>query len=153
MNGDASIEVGEGPRDPEELEASAPRAREIAPSTTLGPVELTVADLRRSLAYYERALGLKALAVDDGRASVGVGARERLVLVEEPGARPSPGHTGLYHFALLVPQRVDLARWLAHAAREREPIVGLSDHFVSEAIYLSDPDRHGIELYRDRPRE
>ena len=59
----------------------------------------------------------------------------------------------LYHFALLVPQRTDLARWLAHAARDRVPLVGLSDHFVSEALYLSDPDGHGIEIYWDRPRE
>jgi catechol 2,3-dioxygenase len=153
VNGEPSLQVGEAPRDPEELEATAPAVREIAASTSLGPVELSVADLRRSLDYYEHALGLKALAVDDGRATLGAGARELLVLVEEPGARPSTGYTGLYHFALLVPQRADLARWLAHAAREREPIVGLSDHFVSEAIYLSDPDRHGIEIYWDRPRE
>ncbi len=66
---------------------------------------------------------------------------------------PIPGATGLYHFALRVPDRVDLARWLAHAGRDRVPLVGLSDHFVSEALYLSDPDRHGIEIYRDRPRD
>src|SRR6185312_9800435 len=63
------------------------------------------------------------------------------------------GYSGLYHFALLVPERTDLARWLAHAARDRVPLVGLSDHFVSEALYLSDPDGHGIEIYWDRPRE
>ena len=57
------------------------------------------------------------------------------------------GHSGLYHFALLLPERVDLARWLAHAARDRVSLVGLSDHFVSEALYLSDPDLHGIEIY------
>jgi catechol 2,3-dioxygenase len=82
-----------------------------------------------------------------------VGGRELLVLVEQPGARPAYGFTGLYHFALLLPQRVDLARWLAHADRGSVPLVGLSDHFVSEAIYLSDPDGHGIEIYWDRPRE
>ena len=76
-----------------------------------------------------------------------------VVLEEQPGARSASGHTGLYHFALLVPERVDLARWLAHAARERVPLVGLADHFVSEALYLSDPDGHGIEIYWDRPRE
>ena len=75
------------------------------------------------------------------------------MLVEEAGARPAYGHTGLYHFALLLPERVDLARWLAHAGRDGVPLVGLSDHFVSEAIYLSDPDGHGIEIYWDRPRE
>ena len=76
-----------------------------------------------------------------------------LVLIEQPGAGPSLGYCGLYHFALLLPERVDLARWLAHAARDRVALVGLSDHFVSEAIYLSDPDGHGIEIYWDRPRE
>jgi catechol 2,3-dioxygenase len=81
------------------------------------------------------------------------GGRELLCLVQEPGAQPARGHTGLYHFALLVPARVDLARWLAHAARDRVALVGLSDHFVSEALYLSDPDEHGIEIYWDRPRE
>ncbi len=75
------------------------------------------------------------------------------MLVEVAGARPAYGHTGLYHFALLLPERADLARWLAHAGRDNVPLVGLSDHFVSEAIYLSDPDGHGIEIYWDRPRE
>jgi catechol 2,3-dioxygenase len=70
-----------------------------------------------------------------------------------PGAKPSTRETGLYHFALLVPDRASLARWLAHAARDRVPLTGLSDHDVSEAIYLSDPDLHGIEIYADRPRE
>ena len=75
------------------------------------------------------------------------------MIVEEPYARPAVGSTGLYHLALLVPCRVDLARWLAHAALDRIPLVGLSDHFVSEALYLSDPDGHGIAIYWDRPRE
>jgi catechol 2,3-dioxygenase len=65
---------------------------------------------------------------------------------------PATRHTGLYHFALRVPERVDLARWLAHAARDRVALLGMSDHFVSEAIYLTDPDGHGIEIYHDRPR-
>jgi catechol 2,3-dioxygenase len=73
--------------------------------------------------------------------------------VESTGARPAYGYTGLYHFALLLPARAELARWLAHAGRNNVPLVGLSDHYVSEAIYLSDPDGHGIEIYSDRPRE
>jgi catechol 2,3-dioxygenase len=125
----------------------------IAAATRMGPVELTVADLDRSLDFYRAALGLDALERDDGTARVGAGGTTLLVLVEEPGATPAPGSTGLFHFALLVPERVDLARWLAHAARERVPLQGLSDHFVSEAIYLADPDLHGIEVYADRPRE
>jgi catechol 2,3-dioxygenase len=143
-----------GVRDPEELEAAgAPASAAIAAETTVGPVHLTVADLERSLSYYGEAVGLETLSREDGRAILGAGDRELLVLVEESGARPALGHTGLYHFALLVPQRVDLARWLAHAARDRVELTGLSDHFVSEAIYLYDPDGHGIEIYWDRPRE
>jgi catechol 2,3-dioxygenase len=143
-----------GPRDPEELEAAGARApAEISPATTLGSVHLTVSDLHRSLQYYERAVGLKVLEQGGGRAALGAGGRELLVLVEEPGARPAHGYTGLYHFALLVPRRRELAIWLAHAARDRVPLVGMSDHFVSEALYLSDPDGHGIEIYWDRPRE
>lgn len=142
------------PRDPEELEArAAGPAPEISPRTTLGAVHLTVSDLDRSVGYYETAVGLQTLERADGRATLGVAAGLLLVLVEEPGARPAFGYTGLYHFALLVPERVDLARWLAHAARDRVPLTGLSDHFVSEAIYLDDPDGHGIEIYQDRPRE
>jgi catechol 2,3-dioxygenase len=141
-------------RDPEELEATtAPIDAEIPPQTTLGPVELTVADLDRSLAYYGSAVGLTARERSDGRAAVGTAERDLLVLVEEPGAAPADGYTGLYHFALLVPRRPDLARWLAHAARDRVELTGLSDHYVSEAIYLRDPDHHGIEIYADRPRE
>ena len=118
----------------------------------MGPVHLTVSDLARSLDYYRTAIGLELLGQEDGRASLGAGGRELLVLVEEPGARPAAGYTGLYHFALLVPERADLARWLAHAVSDRVPLTGLSDHFVSEALYLSDPDGHGIELYWDRAR-
>jgi catechol 2,3-dioxygenase len=88
-----------------------------------------------------------------GRATLGAGGRELVELVEERGAHPARGFTGLYHFALLLPRRRQLAAWLAHAARERVPLVGLSDHFVSEALYLSDPDGHGIEIYWDRPRD
>ncbi len=148
------LSPGQAPRDPEELEATGVGAdARISPQTRPGPVHLTVADLERSLSYYRSEVGLETLWEDDGRASVGAGTRELLVLVEEAGARPARGFTGLYHFALLVPERHDLARWLAHAARDRVRLVGLSDHFVSEAIYLSDPDGHGIEIYWDRPRD
>jgi catechol 2,3-dioxygenase len=122
--------------------------------TRMGSVELTVADLDRSLDYYGGQIGLQVLGQDDGRASLGGhGGAELLTLVEEPGARPADGYAGLFHFALLLPERRDLARWLAHAARDRVQLTGLSDHYVSEAIYLRDPDHHGIEIYADRPRE
>ena len=143
-----------GVNDPEELEAAgAPASGEIAASTTLGPVHLTVADLERSLAFYRSVVGLEVLGRADGTASIGVGDRELIVAVEEPGAGPSAGYTGLYHVALLLPERSDLARWLAHASRDRVPLTGMSDHFVSEALYLRDPDGHGLEIYWDRPRE
>ncbi len=122
-------------------------------STRMGAVELSVADLQRSADYYEHALGLRVLERGAGLVSLGAGGEELLLLREQAGAKPARGFSGLYHFALLLPQRADLARWLAHVAREQVPLVGLSDHFVSEAIYLSDPDEHGIEVYWDRPRE
>lgn len=127
------------------------RSAELPGSTTLGPVHVSVSELGRSIDYYRQAVGLELFGRADDHATLGAANRELLVLLEEPGAHPSYGYTGLYHFALLVPNRVDLARWLAHAARDRIPLVGLSDHFVSEAIYLSHPDGHGIEIYSDRP--
>lgn len=142
------------PQDPEELEAvGAPARAEIAAATTVGAVHLTVSDLDRSLDFYGRSVGLTVLARDGASASLGAGDRELLVLVEETRAPSAAGYTGLYHFALLLPARIDLAEWLAHAARDRVPLTGLSDHFVSEALYLNDADGHGIEIYWDRPRE
>ncbi len=128
-------------------------ATESLPATTsMGAVHVAVSDLERSLAYYGGSVGLSVLEQGAGFASLGAGDVELLGLVEEEGARPAGRHTGLYHFALRVPERVDLARWLARAARERVALLGMSDHFVSEAIYLTDPDGHGIEIYHDRPR-
>ncbi len=142
------------PRDPEELEAAgAPVRAEIPPATRPGAVHLTVSNLDRSVGYYESVVGLVVRERGAGQVFLGAGGEDLLVLVEQPGAAPARGYCGLYHFALLVPARVDLARWLAHAAHDRVALVGLSDHYVSEAIYLSDPDEHGIEIYWDRPRE
>jgi catechol 2,3-dioxygenase len=141
-------------RDPEEVTATgAPATAEVPPDTTVGAVHLTVADLDRSIDYYEHAVGLGVHERGSDRARLGTGGDDLLVLHEVSGAYPADGYSGLYHFALLVPERVDLARWLAHAVRDRVPLTGLSDHFVSEAIYLRDPDHHGIEIYWDRPRE
>jgi catechol 2,3-dioxygenase len=142
------------PRDPEEATAAgAPAVAAVPAATRMGAVHLSVADLARSIDYYESAIGLRVHRRDGDLATLGTGGEDLLVLLEEPGARPARGTAGLYHFALLVPERADLARWLAHAAREQVPLVGMSDHYVSEAIYLSDPDEHGIEIYWDRPRE
>ena len=124
----------------------------IAAATHMGPVELSVGDLERTLEYWQRVVGLGVLERENGTASLGADT-ELVRFVEAPGARPVEGHTGLFHVALLVPDRPSLARWLAHAARDEVRLEGLSDHYVSEAIYLRDPDRHGIEIYADRPRD
>ena len=128
-------------------------AAAIPAATRMGAVHLTVADLTRSLAWYRTALGLEVLEEGDGRAVLGARGTRLLELVEEHGARPAPGRTGLFHFALLLPDRRSLARWFAHAMRERVRLAGASDHYDSEAIYLSDPDGHGIEIYADRARD
>jgi catechol 2,3-dioxygenase len=125
---------------------------EIAPDTHMGLVELSVSDLDRSLAYWQDLIGLRVLSRDNGTAELGVDT-PLVRFVEEPGARPAQGFTGLFHVALLVPDRPSLGRFLAHAVREQIALTGLSDHVVSEAIYLRDPDYHGIEIYADRPRE
>src|SRR4051794_24765184 len=119
----------------------------------MGAVHLTVADLERSLAYYEQAIGLRVHERENGTARLGTGGEDLLLLTEQPGAQSAEGYSGLFHFALLLPERADLGRWLKHAARDRVQLTGLSDHDVSEAIYLRDPDYHGIEIYADRPRE
>jgi catechol 2,3-dioxygenase len=118
----------------------------------MGEVHLTVADLERSLEWYRAAIGLSVHAEDGSVVRLGTGGEDLLVLREERGVRPADGYSGLFHFALLVPERRALAEWLAHAARDRVPLTGLSDHWVSEALYLRDPDHHGIEIYADRPR-
>lgn len=129
----------------------------IDPATRLGYVALTVADLQRSLDFYKDAIGLELLARDANSAAMGAGHLPLLELHEQAGASPWPrggrGYTGLYHFALLLPTRADLGRWLTHWLELALPAPGQGDHLVSEALYLEDPDGHGIEIYRDRPRE
>ncbi|MDI3341512.1 MAG: VOC family protein [Sphaerobacter sp.] len=129
----------------------------IDPATEVGLLALTVADLERSLAFYTEAIGLAVLAREAANATLGVAGRPLLLLREQPGAAPWPrggrSHTGLYHFAILVPTRPDLGRWLRHWLELGLPLPGQGDHLVSEALYLEDPDGHGIEIYRDRPRQ
>ena len=125
---------------------------EIAPDAHMGLVELSVSDLDRSLRYWQNVVGLRVLSRADGTAELGADT-PLLRFVEEPGAQSAHGFTGLFHVALLVPNRPSLGRFLAHTAREPIPLTGLSDHRVSEAIYLRDPDYHGIEIYADRPRQ
>jgi catechol 2,3-dioxygenase len=126
----------------------------LLPATLrLGAVHLTVSDLDRSVAFYQDALGLRQQRREDPVAALGAGGEELVALHEEPGARPAGRHAGLYHYALLFPSREELARAVGRLAATRTPLDGASDHGVSEAIYLSDPDGNGIELYADRPRE
>ena len=118
----------------------------------LGPVHLTVSDLDRSIAFYERTLGLQLHGRDGDVARMGAGDEDLLVLAERAGAAPGGRHAGLFHFALLFPTRRELALAVRRIATARTPLSGASDHGVSEAIYLRDPDDNGIELYADRPR-
>jgi len=118
----------------------------------LGPVHLTVTDLDRSIGFYQDAIGLRQHRCEDGVAALGAGGEDLLVLHEEPGARPAGRHAGLYHFALLHPSREELARAFVRLAATGTPIEGASDHGISEAIYLPDPDGNGIELAADKPR-
>lgn len=119
----------------------------------LGAVGLSVRDLGRSLDFYRSAIGLDVLDEGGGRADLGVGARRLLALEERRGTRLDFEAAGLFHFALLLPSRAALGRQLRHLLEADVPLTGASDHHVSEALYLDDPDGHGIELYRDRPRD
>ena len=124
----------------------------IHPDTSIGAVHLTIANLDRSLRFYIDRLGFQLSARQDGKAALGAGDRDLLILYEVPDAKPARRTAGLYHFAILVPSRIDLARTLRQLAILQQPMQGFSDHLVSEAIYLADPDGNGIEVYRDRPR-
>jgi catechol 2,3-dioxygenase len=133
---------------------SVPAAPAIAADTSLGAVSLTVADLARSRAFYESALGLSVRESDDGALAFGVSGGADLVRLHGDASAPALDRraTGLYHLAILFPTRLDLAHALARLAQARWSLDGVADHLVSEALYLSDPDGNGIELYRDRPR-
>jgi catechol 2,3-dioxygenase len=125
----------------------------IDPATRIGTVALSVADLRRSLAYYQHDIGLALLSQRGDQATLGVGSTTLLQLHEIPGARLVRRAAGLYHFALRVPTRRDLARVLRHVDERGTRVGGAADHLFSEALYLSDPDGHGIEIYSDRSRD
>src|SRR3954462_9304361 len=130
-----------------------PGTGRLADTTRLGPVHLTVTDLDRSMAFYQDAIGLRLHRREDPVAAMGAGGEDLVVLVEEQTARRAGRHAGLSHVALLSPSREALARALQRLAVTRTPIEGASDHGISEAIYLPDPDGNGIELAADRPRE
>ncbi len=132
----------------------APSGFRLPGATRLGPVRLQIADLGRSLDYYREVLGLQILERTSSTARLGTPSGTELVeLCEREGARPAPwrGRTGLFHFAILLPDRSSLGRFARHLGR-LGVTAGSSDHLVSEALYLQDPDNLGIEVYADRPR-
>jgi catechol 2,3-dioxygenase len=137
-----------------DTQTHAPPAAPVLPAATrLGPVELIVTDLDRSVAFYQDVIGLRPQRLDATQAALGVGGEDVLVLTENAVARPPGRVAGLYHVAILYPTRLELARAALRIASSRTPIQGASDHGTHEAIYLADPDGNGLELAADRPRE
>jgi catechol 2,3-dioxygenase len=115
-------------------------------------VALKARDADTLARYYREVLGLAEIARTPGRIALGAGGRPLLEIEHAPKARPDdPRSAGLFHTAFLLPTRKDLARWVRHAIDGKIPIDGASDHFVSEALYLTDPEGNGIEIYADRP--
>jgi catechol 2,3-dioxygenase len=119
----------------------------------MGAVALGVGDLDRSLDYYRRTIGLELLERNGRQAVLGVPGRRLLELEARPRGQRDPDAADLFHFALLVPSRTALGHQLQHFIDTDTRLTGASEHFVSEALYLRDPDGHGIEVYRDRPRQ
>jgi catechol 2,3-dioxygenase len=134
----------------------APPGFRLPDETHIGRVRLQVADIERSVAYYTTVLGMRVISRDGNAVQLGAHGDDRVLLelIEKRGARTVPrrGLLGLYHFAVLLPDRAALGRFIAHLA-EAGLYAGMSDHLVSEAVYLTDPDGLGIEVYADRPRE
>ncbi len=121
--------------------------------TNIGAVALIVPDLSRAVDFYLNIIGLRLIDQADGSRTLGGGDRALVRLIEKPGSRRYPNSPGLYHFAILLPDRFSLARLLYQLVERNYPLQGASDHGVSEALYLTDPLGNGIELYRDRPEE
>jgi catechol 2,3-dioxygenase len=132
-----------------------PRGARLPAGLRLGPVHLQIADLERSVHYYERTLGLRVTMRDGAHVAFAAGdASEALVhLHERPGVRPVPTRQrlGLFHFAIVVPDRAALGRFVRHLG-DIDARAGAANHLVSESLYLQDPDNLGIEVYADRPR-
>jgi len=128
---------------------------ELPAGARLGAIRLRVGDAAAMRSFYETAIGLSALGTENGLTALGADGGEPLVeLVADPHAPPRPPRsTGLFHLALLTPTRADLSRALRRVVASGWRLTGASDHLVSEALYLSDPEGNGIELYRDRPRD
>ncbi|TJX63567.1 MAG: VOC family protein, partial [Mesorhizobium sp.] len=114
-------------------------------------VGLKARDAESLAAYYRRVVGLQELSRADGAITLGAANRPLLVLEPDASAKPDdPRSAGLFHTAFLLPSRADLGRWINHAISDKIAIEGASDHLVSEALYLTDPEGNGIEIYADR---
>lgn len=120
---------------------------------TISRVSLTVNDLDRMASYYRSVLGLQLLHSDGEIRQLGVESNILLELRQDRHARQYPFEAGLFHNAFLLPSRVDLGRWLRHIQKMAVPLTGATDHGVSEAMYMRDPEGNGIEVYVDRPRK
>jgi len=129
----------------------------IHPEARIGHVHLKVADLPRALGFWRDVLGFEVMVERPGAAFLSAGGYHHHIALntwESAGGTPPPaGHTGLYHVAVLYPDRAALAEVARRLRAAGVPLEGASDHGVSEALYLRDPDGNGVELYRDRPRE
>jgi catechol 2,3-dioxygenase len=134
------------------------RSARLPSDTHIGRVRLRVGDLERSSRFYRDVLGLRVVRDEGSRVGLTPepnGERELILLEETPGIRRRPSRpltTGLYHVALLVPSRAELGRALLGLRQAQYPLRGMSDHAVSESLYLDDPDGNGLEIYADRPR-
>ncbi|WP_062212301.1 VOC family protein [Aureimonas sp. AU12] len=118
----------------------------------IGAVSLAVRDLDKVADFYRDVIGLEEIGRDGATLHLGAGGRAFLELHHQPGAtQASARGAGLFHTAFLLPTRADLGRWVGHVARNRIAVQGASDHLVSEAIYLADPEGNGVEIYADRP--
>jgi len=122
--------------------------------THIAKVGLKARDAEALSAFYRHLLGLAEIGRREGSIVLGAGDRELLEIESAPSAKPDdPRSAGLFHTAFLLPTRKDLARWVRHAGENRIAVTGASDHLVSEALYLNDPEGNGIEIYADRPKE
>jgi catechol 2,3-dioxygenase len=139
------------------MDAPNPSATPTFASRTplhIGAIGLAARDLGLLADYYQKLLGLTVLERTNRIARLGVAGVTLVEIEHRPNAKPDdPREAGLYHTAFLMPTRADHARWILHIARNRIPITGASDHSVSEAFYLDDPEGNGIEVYNDRPEE
>ncbi|HEU4481014.1 MAG TPA: VOC family protein, partial [Actinomycetota bacterium] len=126
----------------------------LPPGTRMGSVELAAADFAGMRGFYENVIGLEVVDTSDDGVSLGTGGSGLVRLLDRAGAPRKPyGTTGLFHLALLVPDRPALAQAVRRVVDNGWRFTGASDHLVSEALYLDDPEGNGIEIYRDRPRE